>query len=205
MRGSLEDAVDIDVEMLAPKLLREWLGRDSATGLMEYLWTAYLGDRDVAEEDVESAEDALRFLALAKLAAETLDIASGADTLDAWDWVEVPEKLIHPFVVGYLLANQGEAADLQIGLGGNLSMLIESYESEVVRDLAAKLTESDFFISIWSAHLGIEQFPASAEEMAEHDFHLDGVTADQGRLLDYVSNAWPVVPRALAYAGDSLF
>lgn len=205
MWGSLEEAVEIDVEVLAPKLLREWLGRDAATGLMQYLWTEFLGGRDVADEALESAEDALRLLAITKLVAGALDIASGSDTLDAWDWVEVPEKLLHPFAVGYLLAGHGERADFEAGVAGNLTMLVESCESEVVRDLASKLTETDFFIAIWSARLGIEQFPPSNDDMAEHGFHLDEVTADQGRLLDHVSNSWPVVPRALSYAGELLF
>ncbi|MBP2411835.1 hypothetical protein JOF48_000634 [Arthrobacter stackebrandtii] len=205
MWGSLEDGVEIDIEALAPKLLREWLGRDSAAGLMDYLWTSFLGDRAVAEEGLENAEDALHFLAIAKLAAEALDIASGSDSDDAWAWVEVPETLIHPFAVGYLLATQGQAADLQNGLGGNLTALIETYESEVLRSLASKLSETDFFIAIWSAHLGIREFPPGGPDMAEHDFYLDTATADQGRLLDQVSNAWPAVPRAIAYAGDPLF
>lgn len=205
MWGSLEAAVDIDVADLAPKLWREWLRRDAAAGLMQYLWTEFLGGRDVAEDALESAEDALRFLAIAKLVAGALDTASGPDTADAWDWVEVPDNLIHPFMVGYLLGSRGETANLEAGLDGNLTMLVESCESEVQHDLASKLTETDFFVALWSAHLGMTQFPPSNDDMTEHGFFMDEVTADQGRLLDHVSNSWPVVSRALAYAGDPLF
>lgn len=201
----LNDAVEVDVEKLSPKLLREWLRHGGATGLMDYLWTTFLNGRPVAVDSLESAEDALRFLAIAKLVAEALDIAAGSDALDAWDWVEVPDTLIHPFVLGYLLANQGGTADLDAGLGGNLAVLVESYDSEVAQALASTLTETDFFIAIWSAHLGVEQFPPSYGDMEEHEFHLDECTADQGRLVDHIGNSWPVVPRTAAYTDVLLF
>lgn len=185
--------------------MREWLGRDAAIGLLEYLWTTFLGGRELAEEALASSEDALRFLAIAKLVAEATDVASGSDTIDAWEWVEVQETFVHPFIVGYLLADQGKAADLDIGVSGNLTMLVESHEAEVTRDLAAKLSESDFFIAIWSAHLGVEHFPPGSDDMDEHGFYLDELTVDQGRLLDHVSNMWPLVPRAPAHPGEALF
>lgn len=204
MWGTLGETIDVHVEELAPKLLREWLARDSSASLMAYLWNAYMGDRDLSEYELESAEDALRFLSIAMLVAGALEIASGADTLDAWDWVEVPETLVHPFILGYLLASRGEVLDFEIGFDGNLNALIKTYESEVVGGMATKLTDTEFFIAIWSAHLGINQFPPRDEDMAECDFYLDTVTPDQGRFFDYISGLWPRSPKKIADSGRAL-
>lgn len=203
MWGTYMDSTEVDVEELAPELLRAWLGKSPAIGLMDYLWNGYLNGREVAGDELGGAEDALSFLAIAKVCAGALEIAADQNTLDAWDWVEAGAELVHPFILGYLLASRDEAVDFEDSHGFHLSTLIDSYQGQTLDELAKRVTESDFFIAIWSAHLGIEHFPPRAEDMADHGFHLDELKWGQGPLLEHAGNLWPRTFHAPA--ADTLF
>lgn len=206
MWDTLGDFIEIEVEKLAPSLLGTWLEPLPATCLMDYLWSAYLrgGKYSGYEDELDSAKDVVRFLALAKVATGALEIAAGENTLDAWEWVEIPEKMIHPFALGYLLSEQGQFADYDSSFNSNLTTLIGTYESEVMLRLATDMTSSDYFMTIWSAQLGITHFPPRAEDMADHGFHLDEMSVNQGLLMDYVDEAWPHQSLVAASAPEEL-
>lgn len=152
MSGTIGGIVDVDVEELAPRLLWSWLGKSSATGLLGYLWNEYLNGRTVADDELGSAEDALRFLAIAKVCTEALDIAEEGSGHDPWNGVDAPFDLIHPFTLGYLLAARKEPVDFADSPGFHLSTLIGSHRGEALGELAHRVTASEFFIAIWSAH-----------------------------------------------------
>lgn len=160
---------------------------------MRYLWNEYLNGRAVSDDELGSTEDALRFL----------DIAEEGSAHDPWNGVDVPFDLIHPFTLGYLLAAREEPVDFADSQGFHLSTLIDSYQGEVLGELAQRVTESDFFIAIWSAHPDMELFPPRAEDMADHGFHLDELEWAQGSLLEHAGNVWPRISHAPA--GGTLF
>lgn len=162
-----------------------------------------MNGRAVSDDGLGSAEDALRFLAIAKVCTEALEVADEGRAHDAWEGVEVPFDLIHPFTLGYLLASREKPVDFADSQYFHLSTLIDSYQGEVLGELAQRVNESDFFIAIWSAHLGMEHFPPRAEDMADHGFHVDELEWAQGPLLDHAGNVWPSTFQAPA--GGTLF
>lgn len=202
MWDTLGDFIEVEPGKLAPALLSTWLDPEPATCLMDYLWTTFLRGEEVTgyEDELDSAKDLLRFLALAKVTTGALEIAAGENTLDAWEWVEIPEKTIHPFALGYLLSERGLIPNYDSSFNFNLTALIETFASEVMLRLAAGMNSSEYFTTIWSAQMGVVHFPPRVEDMAGHGFHLDELSIDQGLLMDYVDEAWP--HRAQASTSD---
>lgn len=194
MWGTLGEIIEIDAEELAPELLDEWLDPKPASRLMEYLWLTYLDGREPLDDESGSVEDALRFLAIAKFVGGALAVACGQEPLDPWEWAEIPERLIHPFALGYQLANRGIEADFERGFNGNLNALIGDFEDEVVRELGRRMPFSDFFVCVLGARRGVEQFPVSDVNMEEHNIELAVMNPEQGILLDYITESWPREP-----------
>ena len=195
MWDTLGEVVEIDIEELAPELFAALLEPEAVFRLMEYLWATYLGDRAPADDELGSVEEALRFLAMAMFVAGAMEIARGQDPSDARDRFEVPEKLVHPFALGFQLAHRGIEPDYALGFGGTLNELVGAFENEVVGELGQKLSYSEFFISILGALRGIEQFPVSDEDMEVHNIEFAVTNPEQGMLLDYLTNSWPREPR----------
>ena len=181
---------EVDAARLAPELLSSWVSADIATALMEYLWTASTGGQYEWQEDpCAAAVDVIRFLALARIVAETLNTADGSGEV-SWEDLNLNPLCIPPLVTGFLACERGLPLYPDMELVHLLRELGSDSEREVLNSLSTTINESEFFMAVWGAHLGITSFPPSIEDMDEFGLDMSTVSSDTGRTFEYISEMW---------------
>lgn len=190
MFGSDSYVDEVNAAQLAPELLASWVPSETATALMEYLWTASTGGQYEWQEDPSAAaEDVIRFLALARIVAETLNTADGSGEV-SWEDLNLNPLCISPLVTGFLACQRGLPLYPDTDLVHLLRELGSDSEREVLNSLSTAINESEFFMAVWGAHLGITSFPPSIEDLDEFGLDMSTVSGDTGRVFEYISDLW---------------